>query len=341
VITQINTTLWNSPFTHPKETLKASIDHFVIRRQDFASPISLLRRTGDLIDSSGLDNVLAQTDVVHFHTGLPNITQFAEHLNKQKIVITMHDFRGASGACHQPVDCLRATEGCQKCPAVHQIFQSLVSRSFSSMSSLYRSMPNLLVTTPTHWMADRLGRSSSMAGIPIRVIGNPVRGNVSQNFSNNRSGLLLVTSTAPSALRRTSPHQWGEIIKLADDLSERITAVGAGPFPGGIERVGVLGHNELMSWMTRVRTVIVPSSWESFSQLAVEASLSGARVIGQSGSAVQEVSERFKAFVPMGLADTMASSLCAPREVPFDNPYDPIKIASEFVKAYRSGNPID
>lgn len=166
----IDSTLRTNPFAAPREALAAGVDEFLVKRQGFENPISLVRSW----PSSGDMERIPEGAIVHIHWA-PGVlgSRFSDLESKAKgVVVTLHDFLPITGACHYPSDCRSFRKSCESCPAVRDIFQKEVQERRKLREQLVSS-PKVVFTAPTQSAAD-LAASNLSLDKPIHVIQNPV-----------------------------------------------------------------------------------------------------------------------------------------------------------------------
>lgn len=124
-----------------------------------------------------LVNLLCGYDVVNFHwaTMLVTVSEILEIANRgKKVMLTMHDFFYATGGCHYQAGCRGQARGCTDCPQVDESIFSrhAVSRAFSEKMTLLRH-ENVIIVSPSHYLADRIRQLTGCFPDKVRVIRNP------------------------------------------------------------------------------------------------------------------------------------------------------------------------
>lgn len=118
---------------------------------------------------------VAQADVLHLHWivhGFVNIAFLRQA--RRRVVWTLHDSWAFTGGCHLPAACRRYQESCGCCP-------QLGSRSDADLTRLnwqrkWKSWQDvdMVIVTPSHWLADCARSSSLFAGRRVEVIPNGI-----------------------------------------------------------------------------------------------------------------------------------------------------------------------
>lgn len=146
---------------------------------DFAIPFPMTRQR--VLFSTALlhDGLLRELgrirpDVVHLHwiTGGFIRLETLPHL-REPLVWTLHDMWPLTGGCHYTGECTRHLDQCGKCPLLHSARENDLSRSvFLRKQKVYQNLPNVILTAPSRWMADRIAESPLMGRFPVRVVPN-------------------------------------------------------------------------------------------------------------------------------------------------------------------------
>jgi hypothetical protein len=95
------------------------------------------------------DLEIFDADVVHIHNwyNLLSIETIARIANNHPTVITMHDERIYTGACHYTLECNGYLDECKQCPAVHK-FQNKITLNKKELPGLLRDHSNLYAVLP-------------------------------------------------------------------------------------------------------------------------------------------------------------------------------------------------
>ena len=97
----------------------------------------------------------------------------------KKIIWTLHDCWSFTGHCayFDYVGCSKWKTGCEKCPQKKNYPASLVmdgsAENYASKKYFFCGIPNLTLTVPSQWLADRV-RASFLGEYPVEVIYNTV-----------------------------------------------------------------------------------------------------------------------------------------------------------------------
>jgi glycosyltransferase involved in cell wall biosynthesis len=236
----------------------------------------------------------------------------------KKILLSLHDFRPASGACHQPAECTNFRDSCQNCPAVTEFARKAVEKRAVENKSLL-SIENVHLVAPSRWMGDLVESSFTGQTKAIDVLPNISRTVKTSECRPKRESILIVSSTAQSSLRRLSKENLARISAFASSLEAPLISVGANSYsPPALNR-GVVSQAELESEIGKAHVVVVPSRWESFSQIAATAIKLQTPVCSFRGGAVEEMAEKYGLFVDLESTDlARAYRDLKPSPVPLD-----------------------
>lgn len=108
-------------------------------------------------------------DVIHLHNihgYYINVEMLFEYLRAcgKRIIWTLHDcwsFTGHSVFC-DAIDCRKWQTGCKHCPQKLEYPRSFLDRSarnWKKKSKIFTNIPNLLIVTPSHWLAGLVKKS--------------------------------------------------------------------------------------------------------------------------------------------------------------------------------------
>lgn len=97
----------------------------------------------------------------------------------KKIIWTLHDCWSFTGHCayFDYVGCSKWKTGCEKCPQKKSYPASMVmdgsAENYASKKFYFSGIPNLTLTVPSQWLADRV-RASFLGEYPVEVVYNTV-----------------------------------------------------------------------------------------------------------------------------------------------------------------------
>ena len=150
-------------------------------------------------DAGMAEQIISETreaDVLHLHNlhgYYLNYEKLVRAWKDRPIVWTWHDMWGATGRCGYSLDCIGWQTGCLSCPH-KQYYPSawldFAAQEFKAKTELFSQLPNLVVTSPSQWLAD-IATARQIFKLPVEVIPNPV---------NTAAYQVLETKTAKTLL---------------------------------------------------------------------------------------------------------------------------------------------
>ena len=141
------------------------------------------------LNLKAIDLFRKETSIVHIH----NWYNFVDYEVLRKllsegcnVIITLHDERTFSGACHYALDCDGFVRGCNECPLVPSMLQKKVSKNSAVLKELARSFPKQITfIAPSKWIENRARSSSVLSDAKIHQISNVIPNHV--GFPETRS----------------------------------------------------------------------------------------------------------------------------------------------------------
>lgn len=105
-------------------------------------------------------------DIIHFHatTNVISTANVIRAAAKVPVVVTLHDERFYTGACHHAAACDGFRRGCRTCPQVVPLVQPWINRSMEEEFRATSGEPALMVVAPSRWIASRARESRLLAG---------------------------------------------------------------------------------------------------------------------------------------------------------------------------------
>lgn len=293
--------LWDAPWMHPIEVLKASVDYYILSSKKHPSPVSLLRGSLPLRLRHKLRKAVANVDIIHFH-GFDLHGVRLKQLAGKKIIVSLHDFRPLSGACHQPAECSRYKDSCNSCPAVRHFAKQVVRQKAATNKSMLAD-EHVQLAAPSRWMGELVESGLIPIRKKVELLPNINRLIPIEITDSPRESILILSSTAPSSLRKLSKEDLEKLSRLADDLNAPLISLGANTYPPPVMNNGVVPQAELEVQIRRARLVVIPSRWESFSQIASTALKLQTPVCSFTGGAVEEMASKFGLFIDIKRED--------------------------------------
>ena len=115
-----------------------------------------------------------KTQVVHFHWVAKSTLDLRHEPPTTPIVWTLHDAWMFTGGCHYTQDCARYQESCGKCPQLGSDQSRDLSQTSWEFKKRIIDAMNLVVVTPSNWLASEARQSSMLKDKKIVVIPNGI-----------------------------------------------------------------------------------------------------------------------------------------------------------------------
>ena len=234
-------------------------------------------------------------------------SDFLLNVKSEKIVLTLHDYYFITGGCHIPGECLNYTESCVNCPAKSG-FLDLPSKNFEQKENLYRTK-KIYVTVPSETMRSKV-LNSYLGHLfqEVIVVPNPIdicvykpimisfkEESIFNNLPKNKKFILLVSNNLMD-------HNKGldllsaslQCIKNLDSIC--LLTVGNN-YSQISDKLNFCHHhfgeiestNEMIKIYNLAYMTVVPSRFESFSQVTLESMSCGSPVVAFDSSGPSEI----------------------------------------------------
>jgi glycosyltransferase involved in cell wall biosynthesis len=114
-------------------------------------------------------------DIVHLHwIGLGFVPVSEIRKIKKPIVWTLHDMWAFTGGCHYSGDCTRFREQCGRCPQLGSNTDYDISTFLWKKKAASFQNRNLVVVSPSKWLAECARESFLFRNVPVEVIPNGI-----------------------------------------------------------------------------------------------------------------------------------------------------------------------
>jgi glycosyltransferase involved in cell wall biosynthesis len=280
------------------------ITRFVYRKSDmfFSRNLNL----GSRFLANQYNGIINNFDLVHLHwVGHGFIsTDFLLKLKLNKLVITFHDYYFLTGGCHVPVDCEKYITECKNCP-VGGFFNDFQFKNFNEKKKLFKGL-NVYALAPSETMAFKI-RNSELGKLiyKVIVIPNPLDVNVfkpldpldyesdfknilpetkkivlfvANNLSDKNKGLDLLYLS----LKYINEKSNFCLVTVGNNMPEELGN-------SGFEIIHLGALNNTVKIYNRAYITVVPSRFESFSQVTLESLSCGTPVIAFDSSGPSEI----------------------------------------------------
>ena len=251
-------------------------------------------------------------DIVHLHeihSYFVNVNTLLSFLKKNNIktILTLHCEFFYTGKCGHSFDCEKWKTQCTKCPRKKDYPKSLFFDKtrfmFNQKKRLLQDFPNLIVTAPSQWLADR-AKQSFLKNRKIVCIPNGIDINIfcPQDASDIRRELdikqdeKVVLSVAPHIMNKSKGGKY--VLEIAEKLQNepmKFILVGADGIQkeeqGNIIKFGpIYDKSRLAKLYSLADMFLICSQKENFPTTCLEAQCCGTPIYGFDTGGTKETS---------------------------------------------------
>ncbi len=270
-------------------------------------------------------------DVVHLHElhgyyiNFGRLIQYLKCKNTP-VVWTFHCEFAYTGKCGYAYGCEKWKTSCHNCPQLKEYPASMYFDFTNQMHHWkkkdFYEFTNLVITTPSYWLADRV-RQSFLKDRDIRVVYNGIDVDSIFRLTDGRDLLAkyglenkkIALAVAPDIMSERKGGQW--ILDLAQrfDDSYRFIMVGVSGrienLPSNVVAISRTNNQtELAKFYSIADVLLLTSQKETFSLVVAESLACGTPVIGfDSGAPVEVAPAGYGYFVPYGKLDLLAQAV--------------------------------
>lgn len=249
-------------------------------------------------------------DVIHLHNihgYYINIKILFAYLKvcKKKIIWTLHDCWSFTGHCafFDYVECNKWITGCSNCPQKNtypsRIGVDMSEKNYFEKKSLFTSIPNLTIVTPSEWLANLI-KQSFLRDYPVEIVNNGINTDVFRNVKTDikeKNGIAnekkIVLGIASVWDKRKGLDDFIQLSTLLDD-EYQIVLIGLNEkqiskLPESI--IGITrteNVNELVEWYSAAYVFINPTFEDNYPTTNIEAISCGTPVISYNTGGSRE-----------------------------------------------------
>lgn len=155
-----------------KSKVNTVLQRTFVQKEDFLTTLYSVR-------GITLEQILEHNpDLLHIHSSFNFIhnDDLLALRAKVPVVITLHDERYLTGACHCTLGCEKFLNTCSDCPQVNRPFQRAVERNRSKKSLFECSDANhvLHVVCPSQWIQSQVTILTNSSNVKTHVVRNPI-----------------------------------------------------------------------------------------------------------------------------------------------------------------------
>jgi glycosyltransferase involved in cell wall biosynthesis len=283
------------------------ITRFVYRKSDmfFSRNLNLWSR----YLASQYIRIMNSFDLVNIHwVGHGFIsTDFLLRLKLNKLVITFHDYYFLTGGCHVPIDCEKYIAECRNCPAAG-FLSDFQLNNFKEKKKLFKEV-KVFAIAPSEIMALKIRKSELGKLInQVFVVPNPIdtiiykpldlkviRSRFNNILPKNKKVILFVASDL-SDKNKGLDLLLMSLSSINKDSNFCLVTVGA-KMPVDLISIGFEIINlgplndtaEIVDVYNRAYLTVVPSRFETFSQVTLESLSCGTPVVAFDSSGPSEI----------------------------------------------------
>lgn len=237
-------------------------------------------------------------DQVHLHWGGVGFMPVrAFHGLTVPIAVTAHDYHCFTGGCHVPMGCSQFQKGCESCPLTGRALARRYIKHNMARNSLFLKSMKLTVIAPSRYVKERI--NGVHPNIRIQIIPNSLGSfhalngqsidSLFDTYHTHRAANNLIETIIAVGINDTHRQNKGKdiLIQTLDSLYEngiKVKFISIGdyyPINTVHERLHLHSASspELMQLYAIADLCIVPSRYETFSQVTLEAITCGTPVI--------------------------------------------------------------
>lgn len=256
-------------------------------------------------------------DIIHIHNwyNMLSMEGISEIANSRPTLLTLHDERIYTGACHYSLGCDGYLRDCAGCPAVYGFRKKIISTK-NKFPGLIGLSANFSVVAPSQWLLSRLDKTAlgqrvvSSACIPNIIPISDTREVKGGRFLFKNDLQFLFAAVDPGLPTKgldLLEEALFEIASAQPDLQLTLHIVG-NPIEHQtrvknltFEYHGFLTHDSLGKLFRDIDLVVVPSRVDNSPSVVSEAQISGALVLATNVGGIPELIE-----------DSVTGFLCEP-----------------------------
>lgn len=250
-------------------------------------------------------------DVVHLHEPhayFVNLQPLYDYfkLHNIPLVYTFHCEYAYTGKCGYAYECERWKTGCGNCPQVREypasFFFDFTKHMFRWKQSHWEGLRNVVITTPSGWLADRV-KCSFLKDRDIRVVYNGVdtrnvfyrRDTDALRCEHGLTDEKIVLAVAPKLMGERKGGRW--VVKLAERMKhENIKFIMVGienmdeQFPDNVIPIArTADQHKLAEYYSLADCFVICSDKETFSMTCAESLCCGTPIAGFCSGAPETV----------------------------------------------------
>lgn len=259
--------------------------------------------------------LVQEADIIYLHwinNSMLSLSSIAKILKTEKLVIWfMHDMYPLTGGCHHSFECKKYMVKCGACDLLKSKYnRDLSYKQLKLKKKYFSNVSNLIIVSPSNWLAQCAQESSLFNSHTIKVIPNLIirnefniiDKNIARNILNFPANSKLVLFGADMGVN--NPYKgWSYLKDAIKAMSTRVSLVIFGgicsePILGPVDKVYNMGrlHDiySLNLLYSACDVFVIPSLAESFGQTALEAIVCGTPVVGFNVGGIPDIIQHKK-----------------------------------------------
>jgi glycosyltransferase involved in cell wall biosynthesis len=322
---------------------------------------SVLQSVGDHPTFAALES----SDIIHLHwvSNFIDYGSFFRRFVDKKFVWTLHDMNPFTGGCHHADGCQKFESVCEQCPQLHPVWANYAKvvqdAKIEGLSSL--SDDQLIVVSPSRWLAELSGRSAIMKRFKHVVVPNPsfkIPSDVSRQRSvrealglSTTKKIILFASDNLTNARKGIQYLFEAVKALRRNDEVQLVGIGhaAGRqagldiiYPGTVSEVGLLSK-----YYSNADIFVTPSVAENSPLVVIEALTCGTPVVASRVGGIPDLVHEGNGilFSVKSASELTRSIEGALFEKKFDRTqiseeaqrrHNPLKVAQGYLDVYKS-----
>ena len=253
-----------------------------LTKDSLVTPIS-----ANLVDREFLLTVSKDAETIfHIHNwfNIFSHSQLSELSREFHLVLTLHDQRLFTGACHYSLGCQNFKTDCKRCPQLPRVFENIPSKTLQSDMDF----STLSFVTPSNWLMNLAKSSKLLQNTSGLVISNSFYG-----YESHVENRTSIGSTINVGFAAMDPKSWIKGGDLVNSLMEK--QVNGDRF----KFFALSDFEDFRDFWRNIDVLLVPSQADNSPNVIHESKLWGIPVIASDVGGIPElISSNFDCLIP-------------------------------------------
>jgi hypothetical protein len=268
------------------QSLKSRFSAFISR--EISDKVYVTPLSANLIDEKFMKNLVrSENTIFHIHNwfNIFSQSQLSRLSHRFNLVLTLHDQRLFTGACHYSIDCTKYRSTCSNCPQLTGPLQAWTSRQHSADLDF----TGLSYITPSRWLRDLATSSRYLSNSRGVVIPNCFFGY--NTVFERRVSLSPIVNVGLAAMNADSWIKGGEIVS---------TLMSTNAANSSMKFHKLSDFNDAKDFWDLIDVLLVPSMADNSPNVIHEAKLWGKPVVSSDVGGIPEIlCENFDSCIPL------------------------------------------